>query len=183
MRVVSGRARGCKLMAPAGLGTRPTADRMKEALFSMLAEDVPNAEFLDLFSGTGQIGIEALSRGAASAVFVERDMACADIIRKNLARAKLSEFGQVLCCCCLEAITALGRGGRAFDIVFMDPPYGHGLAGAALSALAASGVLKPGGFAVAEMGGGESLPETDGLYVFKKKEYKTTVFIFWRFRA
>lgn len=176
MRVISGKARGCKLIAPAGDDTRPTADRMKESLFNMLAEDIPGACFLDLFSGTGAIGIEALSRGAKRAVFVERDKACAEIIRKNLAHTKLVENAQVICADFLDALK--GQNEKAFDIIFMDPPYAKGFPAQALSAIVENGVLKDGGLVVVEQAAFEALPQVDKLDIIKQKKYKTACFVF-----
>ena len=122
MRVISGNNRGMTLLAPEGMDTRPTTDRIKETLFNMIAYDVPEANFLDLFSGSGQIGIEALSRGAKSAVFVENDKKAYDCIEKNLAKARLTDSSTVLK---IDFTSALNRldNHEAFDIVFMDPPY------------------------------------------------------------
>ncbi|MBQ6463329.1 MAG: RsmD family RNA methyltransferase, partial [Pseudobutyrivibrio sp.] len=96
MRVIAGNNRGLNLQAPEGLDTRPTTDRIKETLFNMIAFDLPDANFLDLFAGSGQIGIEALSRGAKEAVFVEKDKKAYDCIEKNLIKAKLTDKASVL---------------------------------------------------------------------------------------
>ena len=120
MRVITGKARGIQLKTPQGMLTRPTADRVKEALFSIIRFDVANARVLDLFGGTGQLGIEALSQGAKSAVFVDaREEACA-LIRENLKRTRLSEQGSVVRC---DYLDYLNRCREKFDIIFLDPPY------------------------------------------------------------
>ena len=120
MRVITGKARGIQLKTPQGMLTRPTADRVKEALFSIIRFDVANARVLDLFGGTGQLGIEALSQGAKSAVFVDaREEACA-LIRENLKRTRLSEQGSVVRCDYLDYLNCCRE---KFDIIFLDPPY------------------------------------------------------------
>ncbi|HEV3378358.1 MAG TPA: 16S rRNA (guanine(966)-N(2))-methyltransferase RsmD [Thermoleophilaceae bacterium] len=117
MRVVAGEFRGRRLAAPRGARTRPTADRVREALFSMLG-DVSGARVLDLYAGSGALGIEALSRGAASAVFVERDPRAAAVIERNLTSLGLEE--EVLR---RDAVRFLSAGVGTFDLVFCDPPY------------------------------------------------------------
>lgn len=120
MRVISGKARGVSLKTPNGMATRPTADRVKEALFSIIQFDIPGANVLDLFGGTGQLGIEALSRGAKRAVFVdEREDACR-LIRENLKRTKLENDGQVIRS---DYLAYLRNCHTKFDIILLDPPY------------------------------------------------------------
>jgi 16S rRNA (guanine966-N2)-methyltransferase len=117
VRVVAGEYRGRRLVAPRGMRTRPTADRVREALFSMLG-DVSGARVLDLYAGSGALGIEALSRGAASAVFVERDPRAAAVIERNLASLGLQQE-----VCRQNAVRFLARSEGTFDLVFCDPPY------------------------------------------------------------
>ncbi|MCR5581405.1 MAG: 16S rRNA (guanine(966)-N(2))-methyltransferase RsmD [Pseudobutyrivibrio sp.] len=122
MRVISGNNRGMQLFAPEGMGTRPTTDRIKETLFNMIAFDLYDSIFLDLFSGSGQIGIEALSRGAKEAVFVEKDKAAISCIEKNLEKARLVDASTLYKEDVLSALNKLS-GHEAFDFIFMDPPY------------------------------------------------------------
>lgn len=120
MRVITGKARGTSLKTPDGILTRPTADRVKEALFSIIQFDVPNAKVLDLFAGTGQLGIEALSRDAKSAVFVDsRDDAC-KLIRENLKRTHLENTATVVRS---DYMDFLRNCKETFNIIFLDPPY------------------------------------------------------------
>ena len=120
MRVITGKARGVSLKTPDGMLTRPTADRVKEALFSIINFDIPSAKVLDLFGGTGQLGIEALSRGADRAVFVDaREDAC-KLIRENLPRTKLQSTAQVVRS---DYMDYLNRCREQFSIIFLDPPY------------------------------------------------------------
>jgi 16S rRNA (guanine966-N2)-methyltransferase len=118
MRVIAGEARGLPLHSP-GPGVRPTMDRVREAIFSSLGEEVPAARVLDLFAGSGAMGIEALSRGASSAIFVDSDPRCAECVRENLRRARLP--GSVQAMDALKFLELYAEGG--FDLIFADPPY------------------------------------------------------------
>ena len=124
-RVVTGRFRGAILQAPEGDKTRPTTDKVKEALFSMIQGDVPGSEFLDLFAGSGQIGIEAVSRGAKRATLVDRSGQAAGIISKNISKVRLDGSDEIRFYkrTAGQALELLGQAGEKFDIIFMDPPY------------------------------------------------------------
>ncbi len=124
-RVVTGEFRGAVLQAPKGDNTRPTTDKVKEALFSMIQTRVPDSKFLDIFSGTGQIAIEAVSRGADKAVMVERAGSACGIIRKNLEKIRADKDPRftLMKMPFAAALTKLGEEGEKFDIIFMDPPY------------------------------------------------------------
>ena len=122
MRVVSGTARGCKLQPVPGMNTRPTTDRVKENVFNLLQDHVRGARALDLFAGTGQLGIEALSRGAQSCDFVERDRAAYAVAEKNIRAARVADRAALHRA---EAADFVARAaGRKFDLIFLDPPYG-----------------------------------------------------------
>lgn len=123
MRVISGTARGKKLTSLEGLETRPTLDRVKEALFNIIQFDIKNADILDLFSGSGALAIEALSRGANSAVCCDSSIKAVRIINKNLEDTKLKEKSTVLNKDYLEALKILENKSKKFDIIFLDPPY------------------------------------------------------------
>ena len=147
MRVISGKARGVVLKTPEGLQTRPTADRVKEAMFSILQFDLPGARVLDLFGGTGQLGIEALSRGAKTAVFVDSaDKAC-KLIRENLRRAHLEEDAKVVQS---DYMSYLKNCRETFDLVLLDPPYAEVFLENAINQLAEIDILQSGGIIVAE---------------------------------
>lgn len=154
MRVITGKARGVVLKTPNGMATRPTSDRVKEALFNIIQFDVPAARVLDLFGGTGQLGIEALSREAKSAVFVdEREDACR-LIKENLKRTKLEQYGRVIradymayLCTCKEK----------FDIILLDPPYAEVFLENALKTITEIDILQTGGIIVAERPNGKEL--------------------------
>lgn len=178
MRVIAGIAKGRKLQTLEGLNTRPTTDRIKETLFNIMAFDLPRTQFLDLFAGSGAIGIEALSRGADGAVFVEQSAECANIIKSNLEHTMLAENGQVLQMTVLDAIEKLSTEGAVFDLIFMDPPYGAGLAEATLGAIVAKGLLEADGYIVLERSSETPLPLVDGIVLLREKKYKTTVLSF-----
>ena len=146
MRVITGSARGRRLKELEGMETRPTTDRVKEGLFSALQFDIEGRRVLDLFAGTGQLGIECLSRGAASAVFVERRPDAVQLIRDNLRTTELQDRARVVAG---EAMAFL-EGREKFDLVFLDPPYQSGLLEQALDRLTRFDILNPHGIIVAE---------------------------------
>lgn len=178
MRVITGKARGTQLKTPAGMETRPTADRVKEALFSIIHFDVPGAQVLDLFGGTGQLGIEALSRGAENAVFVDaREDAC-KIIRENLKRTKLEGQGSVIRC---DYLDYLRRCNKHFDIVFLDPPYAEVFLENALICIAEIDILQTDGIIVTERPLGKELPfELEGFTRSRDYKYGNTLLTFYR---
>ena len=120
MRVISGLAKGINLKTPEGLSTRPTTDRVKEAMFSIIHFDLPNAKVLDLFGGTGQLGLEALSRGAKSAVFVDSQDSACKLIKENLQKTRFSGVASVVRA---DYLTYLRNCKEKFDIILLDPPY------------------------------------------------------------
>ena len=147
MRVITGKARGINLKTPEGLQTRPTADRVKEALFSIIQFDIPGARVLDLFGGTGQLGIEALSRGAKSATFVDASNTACNLIRENLKRTRLQEESRVICS---DYLAFLGRCSEKYDIIFLDPPYAEVFLENALNRIADIDILQSGGIIITE---------------------------------
>ena len=158
--------------------TRPTADRVKEALFSIINFDIPGARVLDLFGGTGQLGIEALSRGAERAVFVDaREDACS-LIRENLKRTKLSDNAQVLRCDYMEYLT---RCSERFSIVFLDPPYAEEYLENAIKRITEIDILQSNGIMVAERPVGKELPwEFEGYSRSKDYKYGKTLLTVYR---
>ena len=168
MRVITGKARGIQLKTPEGMLTRPTADRVKEALFSIINFDIPGASVLDLFGGTGQLGIEALSRGAGSAVFVDsREDAC-KLIRENLKRTKLEADAKVVRS---DYLDFLNRTREQFDIILLDPPYAEVFLENALKRITEIDILRSGGIIVAERPLGKELPwEFEGYD--RSRDYK-----------
>ena len=155
MRVITGKARGVVLKTPDGMATRPTTDRVKEAMFSIIQFEIPTARVLDLFGGTGQLGIEALSREAKSAVFVdEREDACR-LIRENLRRTKLESFGRVVRS---DYMAYLKSCREKFDIIFLDPPYAEVFLENSLKMITEIDILQSGGIIVTERPLGKELP-------------------------
>jgi 16S rRNA (guanine(966)-N(2))-methyltransferase RsmD len=150
MRVIAGSLGGRRLKAPAGRRTRPTADRVREALFSMLGE-LSGARVLDLFAGTGALGIEALSRGARSAVFVERERGALEVLRENLRALGLGgELAQVRSLDAVAAVRAASEAGEKYDLLLIDPPYGEARRWQSELAAAIGPLLAPGARAVVE---------------------------------
>ena len=182
MRVIAGKARRLPLKTLDSLDTRPTTDRIKETLFNMLQTEITGCRFLDLFSGSGGIGIEALSRGASACVFVENNKKAADCIRQNLSFTRLEPDAVVMEC---DALTALRRledsGEQPFDLIFMDPPYGKKLERQVLMALSHSRLADEMTTIIVEA----SL-QTDFSYVeeetifqiVREKNYKTNKHVF-----
>ena len=168
MRVITGKARGVQLKTPEGMQTRPTADRVKEALFSIINFDIPGAKVLDLFGGTGQLGIEALSRGAASAVFVDAREESCKLIRENLKRTKLESDGKVIRS---DYLDYLNRCREQYNIIFLDPPYAEVFLENAIKKITEIDILQSDGIIVAERPLGKDLPwEFEGYT--RSKDYK-----------
>ena len=147
MRVISGKARGTVLKTPDGLTTRPTADRVKEAIFSILQFELPGKTVLDLFGGTGQLGIEALSRGAKSAVFVDENQSACKLIQENLKRAHMECDGEVVRS---DYQSYLKSTAKRFDIILLDPPYAEVFLENALNIISEIDILQSGGIIVTE---------------------------------
>ena len=150
MRVISGTARGLKLESPKGENTRPTLDFVKEAIFSMLFDKVRNARSLDLFSGSGALGIEALSRGSDFCVFCDKNRDSEKVIRQNLEKARMNDKSLVLCTDFKDALKILSENGERFDLVFLDPPYAGGFLDEALEMLRSLPLLNEGATVVCE---------------------------------
>jgi len=159
------------------MGVRPTAGRMKEDLFNILAARVPGARFLDVFSGSGAIGIEALSRGAQSAVFVDKDCALLD---KNLALTGFTAQATVIKDDFTAAMSKMSEKHLEFDLIFMDPPYYKGLVPPAAQLISRLGLLGPGGVLAAELASDEAQPLIDDLSLYKVKRYSSSVFFFYQ---
>lgn len=178
MRVISGKCRGTHLVAPEGMETRPTTDRIKETLFNMIAFDLPECQFLDLFSGSGAIGIESLSRGAKQAVFVDQGDKALSCIRENLEKTKLKGSAQVLACSAQEAIRLLGQKKETFDIIFMDPPYALEGIDQLIQGIADYDLLKEDGYIILERSTKSIVNLPHNLVLWKEKRYKTTTLSF-----
>lgn len=178
MRVITGKARGVQLKTPEGMLTRPTTDRVKEALFSIIHFEIPGAKVLDLFGGTGQLGIEALSRGAKSAVFVDAQESACKIIRENLKRTKLEKEGRVVRG---DYLQYLNRCSERFDIILLDPPYAEVFLENALKRITEIDILETDGIIVTERPLGKELPwEFEGYTRSKDYKYGNTLLTLYR---
>lgn len=180
MRVIAGKAKRIMLRTIEGLDTRPTTDRIKETLFNMVNNRLADCDFLDLFSGSGAIGIEALSRGAGSAVFVEKNKNAMECIRYNLNSTKLADRGQLLMMDAVSALRALEVQGKVFDIIFMDPPYNCDHEKQVLNALRNSGIIYCDTLIIVEASRETSFDylEESPFQITKEKIYKTNKHVF-----
>lgn len=161
MRVITGSARGKRLKELEGMETRPTTDRVKEGLFSAIQFEIEGRKVLDLFAGTGQLGIEALSRGAASCVFVDRRADTVKLVRENLKLTELSDRARVVAG---DSMEYLSTQREKFDLIFLDPPYEAGLLESALAQIARFDILTPHGIIAAEAPSDKTLPALAAPY-------------------
>ncbi len=179
MRVIAGSARSLRLKTLKGDETRPTTDKIKETLFNILSPDLAGARFLDLFAGSGGIGIEALSRGASEAVFVERSPKAAAVIRENLTHTHLSDRAELLVCDVRKALPELEHE-PPFDLIFMDPPYRDGAEKWVLAELAGSTLMKSTTMIIVEAAINTDFFYTEelGYQTIKIKKYGTNKHVF-----
>ncbi|MCL1975056.1 MAG: 16S rRNA (guanine(966)-N(2))-methyltransferase RsmD [Firmicutes bacterium] len=170
MRIIAGLAKGRRLIAPPGIHTRPTASRVREALFSVIMMRLPGAKVLDAFAGSGALGLEALSRGAATSLFIENDKAALKALRHNVANCRLAGaeifFG--------DAIRFLRQMPQSYEIIFLDPPYGGTIMTQAIMAVLEGGALESGGLIIAETAAKEEVYLPDGFSILKHSVYGDT---------
>jgi len=172
LRIISGKARGKKLISPKDQQVRPTSDRVKEAIFSSIHDKIFNSTFLDLFCGSGQIGIEALSRGAKFCTFVDSSKESIDLTKKNLDSLKGIVGYQTIHKQVKDALE--GFASDSFDIIFLDPPYNSIEIDKILDIIATKGILKNKGIIIIEKGVSTPLSVPDVLIVQKTKKYADT---------
>ena len=178
MRVISGKARGVQLKTPDGMATRPTTDRVKEAIFSIIQFDLPGTRVLDLFGGTGQLGIEALSRGAKYADFVDEAESACKLIRENLKRTKLESQS---CVTRSDYCSFLQRTKEKYDIILLDPPYAEVFLENSLKLITEIDILQSGGIIVTERPLGKELScDFDGYIRSKDYKYGQTLVTLFR---
>lgn len=179
MRVIGGTAKRLQLKTLDGIETRPTTDRIKETLFNMINPYIYDCAFLDLFAGSGGIGIEALSRGAKEAVFVEKNPKAMACVKENLAYTKLSPNATLMTTDVLTALRKL-EGEKTFDYIFMDPPYDHELEKMVLEYLADSSLVAEDGVIIVEASKDTKFDylEDFGYLLIKEKTYKTNKHVF-----
>lgn len=182
MRVIAGAVRGFKLMTPTGKNTRPTSDRIKETLFNIIQAEVPESRFLDLFSGSGGIAIEALSRGASEAVLVEHEREAVRCIRENIKHTRMEDRSRVMAMDVMQAVRRLDQLGQPFDVIFMDPPYRKDLEGMLVPYLLHSSLVHEETLIIVE-----TALDTDVSYMEelpcsmeRVKDYKTNRHVFLR---
>lgn len=168
MRVIAGTARSVPLLSREGLDTRPTTDRVKEAIFNIIQFEIEGRSVLDLFGGSGQMAIEALSRGAAKAVIVDQSKECVSIIRQNLAKTRLSDRAEPVCADYMEYLN-WAKG--SFDVIFLDPPYREKFLENALKRISEIDILKSGGIIICERPADKALPEAYAAFS-REKEYR-----------
>lgn len=181
--MISGEARGRRLLTPKGLRIRPTADRIKESLFNILTGvrgQFTGCRVLDIFAGTGNLGIEAISRGAALAVFIDSHRDSASLVKKNLQHLGFHDRGRVVEKEALSALRLLEKNGEPFQLVFLDPPYGQGFAERVLDYLSTSALIDERSLVVAEYYAREKLPTSFGpLHEFDRRIYGDTAISFF----
>jgi len=184
LRIIGGVWRGRLVEAPGDDAIRPTSDRVRESLFNRLMHGAAGTDFslagarvVDLFAGTGAMGLEALSRGAAQVTFVEKNMAALALIRRNIAALGAEDRATVMS----ADASNLPRAAVAHDLALLDPPYGMGLAAPAMTSLARQGWLKPGGLLSVELDAGEASPEAAGFAVRDRREAGRIAVVLYRF--
>ena len=180
MRIIGGTARGRKLKAPKGSTIRPTADRVREALFNILPRDLSGQRVLDLFAGSGSLSLEALSRGAASALLVDESVEAAGLIRRNLETLGFTDQARIWSQSVGKALSRLADEGAAYDAIFLDPPYDHGWVDKVLAMISQRRVLHVGGIVVAEHSVRETVGERYGELARRdRRRYGDTVLSFF----
>ena len=179
MRIISGMSKGRKLITPKSLSLRPTSDRVKESIFNILSEEIEGGVVLDLFAGTGNLGIEALSRGAKNVIFVEKGRHALGLIQRNLAQLGLEERSEVLPIDAIRAIAILKQRRKTFDVIFMDPPYEKGWVEKTLVKLRSHQIYDKDSILVVEHHRRELLPPIiHGWNLIRRREMGETVVSF-----
>lgn len=173
MRIIGGKYKGRKIKYPAFRAIRPTKDRIREAVFNMIAEKLPGARVLDLFAGSGAYGLESLSRGAKEAIFVDNDKRCMKVLRDNIMALGAERETEAIAEDAFKAINLLGKDKERFDLIFSDPPFNLGMAKKTLITVSQYDILNHFGILVIEHHKKESVPEREKtVSIFKQKTYK-----------
>ena len=175
LRVISGSAKGHKLRSIKGFGVRPTADRVKESLFNMISSYINASNVLDLFAGTGSLGIEALSRGASHADFVEEDNKAIDLIKQNLTHTKLIDRASIYAMDCNNYLNSKKATGKKYNIIFMDPPYNKNFIISIIENISKNNILASDGIIVIERNIKDSIAFDDKAFIlYKERKYGDT---------
>lgn len=183
MRIITGKLKGLKLLSPEGLEIRPTTDRVKESLFNILCERLFEAKVLDLFSGSGNLGLEAFSRGAKEVVFVDDSKNSVSCLRKNIAKAKADSYVKIYINDAVKSMDLLLEQGYVFDIIFCDPPYDKGWGDLIVEGICQTGLLAKDGILVLEHSKSENLSYNERLDAFRVAKYGKTHLTFFRWGA
>ena len=179
VRVISGSARGLKLNTPGDERVRPTTDRVKESMFNIVQDWVYDSQVLDLFAGSGALGIEALSRGASQAVFCDNSLDSIKIIKSNIEKARVADRSQIVSGDFKRCLRDMGAKNQSFDMIFVDPPYYKGLFEEVLDTIRACKILKKDGIVIVEHDAKRTIGQVEGLEVYKEKKYGITMLTFY----
>lgn len=179
VRVISGSARGLKLNTPGDDRVRPTTDRVKESMFNIVQDWVYDSQVLDLFAGSGALGIEALSRGASQAVFCDNSLDSIKIIKSNIEKARVADRSQIVSGDFKRCLRDMEAKNQSFDMIFVDPPYYEGLFEEVLDTIRACKILKKDGIVIVEHDAKRPIGQVEGLEVYKEKKYGITMLTFY----
>ena len=179
VRVISGSARGLKLNTPGDDRVRPTTDRVKESMFNIVQDWAYDSQVLDLFAGSGALGIEALSRGASQAVFCDNSLDSIKIIKSNIEKARVADRGQIVNGDFKRCLRDMEAKNQSFDMIFVDPPYYEGLFEEVLDTIRSCKILKKDGIVIVEHDAKRPIGQVEGLEVYKEKKYGITMLTFY----
>ncbi len=179
VRVISGSARGLKLNTPGDDRVRPTTDRVKESMFNIVQDWVYDSQVLDLFAGSGALGIEALSRGASQAVFCDNSLDSIKIIKSNIEKARVADRSQIVSGDFKRCLRDMEAKNKSFDMIFVDPPYYKGLFEEVLDTIRSCKILKKDGIVIVEHDAKKPIGQVEGLEVYKEKKYGITMLTFY----
>lgn len=179
VRVISGSARGLKLNTPGDDRVRPTTDRVKESMFNIVQDWVYDSQVLDLFAGSGALGIEALSRGASQAVFCDNSLDSIKIIKSNIEKARVADRSQIVSGDFKRCLMDMEAKNQSFDMIFVDPPYYEGLFEEVLDTIRSCKILKKDGIVIVEHDAKKPIGQVEGLEVYKEKKYGITMLTFY----
>ncbi|KXZ39614.1 16S rRNA (guanine(966)-N(2))-methyltransferase RsmD [Alkalithermobacter thermoalcaliphilus JW-YL-7 = DSM 7308] len=181
MRIISGTLRGLRLKSPKSMNIRPTSDRVKESVFNIINSNIADSFVLDLFSGTGSLGIECLSRGAYSCTFVDNSKESISILKENLNKARMLQKSDIIFSDVISALNKLAVKRDRFDIIFMDPPYLKKLIIPALETISKSEILEEDGIIIVEHDSKDVIPDKVGnLTKYREKQYSSTKISFFK---
>jgi 16S rRNA (guanine966-N2)-methyltransferase len=180
MRIITGIAKGRKILAPEGIDTRPTSDRVKESVFNRISKKIYGARVLDMFSGTGNLGLESLSRGAQTCTFIEKNKNTHRILVENITSLGSKENSEVYNNDAFDILEKIGRNAAKYDIIFLDPPYSKGLVEKAILKINEIDLLDDGGIIMSEYDENDVIPESlNNIKIYRTEKYGRTKISFW----